>query len=116
MTMGSIAESRKAGWSTRIANALCVLVILAALAINGADLWGYFSNPSRNPIGAEMAGVLYSSRSSFLLLTGGTSMLCGLGLIAPVWTKMPRTRILIRAIVALVVVVGMAYLASTVER
>jgi hypothetical protein len=45
-----------------------------------------------------------------------TGVLCGVGLIAPIWAKTPRMRILIRAIVALVVVVGMVWLASTVER
>ncbi len=116
MSTDSIAESHKTGWGSRAANVLCVLVILAVLAINGADLWGYLSNPGRYPIGAEMAGILYSSRIAFLLLTGGFSLLCGFGLLVPVWTKKPRTRLLIRAVVAFVVVLGMAYLASTVER
>jgi integral membrane sensor domain MASE1 len=115
-TMRSLAEDHKAGWAGRIANALSVLAILGVLAISGADVWCYLGNPNRYPIGAEMAGFLYSSRGAFWGLIGMTGVLCGVGLIAPIWAKTPRMRILIRAIVALVVVVGMVWLASTVER
>jgi hypothetical protein len=108
-------ESRKRRWGLLVGNLFSYLVFLVTLAMNGSALFGYLVNPSKYPIGAEMSGLLYSTRGKFMSLTSAMIVLCVAGLTVPMFARNERVRTIVRVAAACSVVVFTAWLTLTVQ-
>jgi hypothetical protein len=112
---GSVVKHQGKGLAAwrKVVTVLATSVIALALAMDVSDLVGYLRNPGAYPIGVEAAGLRYASRIHFISVTSGTTVLCAIGLIGPMFMMHEARKNALRVAVALWVVMSTAWFIFT---
>jgi hypothetical protein len=104
----AIDKQRTGRWRTVI-DVISMAIIALALVADVADLVGYLRKPAAYPVGAEAAGLRYSSRACFIGATLAAIALYIIGLVGPTFTRNRRRRTATRIAVALWAVASTAW-------